>query len=242
MAGQSTDFNVKLEDFQAGRRYRGQLQVGLTGEASCYTVKRDMDITFLACTRTGTKAPPVDISAWEALGRGDNSALHTSYDGSGLRIHIVIWDEKHAQSLLPANMWMEDSVQISFDMDAEQAWVENQGGFNGHKRVYEYGVALGVEKPMTWRWLSGDSRLAPDVAEDRVQAQVVRSDGRTEYDILFPWTVLGLSEAPKSGTYAGVAMVVNDAERPGGARKISCLFGGIADEKDPSLYGKLYFR
>lgn len=252
--GQSADVSLPLLDLVQGKRYLGRLKVLVVGRSNIPTLSFAQDITVLACPKGLTDAPAVDFSAWTTSGEQTvklpqpapedcSATLQTTYNDRGLHVRIIVRDNVHRQTKTPKRMWEQDSVQLAFDMDAEKSWVVNQqGGFNGHVRVYEYGAALGENGTMSWRWISGDPDLPPDVVDKRVMVHVKRNGDRTIYKLFFPWQSLGLTSAPPAGSTIGFSLVVNDVDGPDGGRNNLNLFGGIADRKDPAAYGRLYLR
>ncbi|HEX2949465.1 MAG TPA: sugar-binding protein, partial [Armatimonadota bacterium] len=199
----------------------------------------DAPVICLDTTQTCKPFMPADCSA----------TIKTAYDDSGLQLQIRVRDNQHVQKQIPESMWKEDSIQLGFDSDADQEWRANDlgFGFNGH-RIFEYGIALGEQGPMVWRWLAYYPNLRANMTESRVQTNITREGDITLYTVNFPWATLGLSAKPKTGSSIGFSLVVNDADRdaapsvPSMTRHGLRLFKGIIESKDFTQYGRLWFR
>jgi hypothetical protein len=251
--GAVADTAVPLEGMTFGKRYRGHLRIAMPGPASTSPVLAPLDVTILPCTPAGKPSQAMDISAWgpvvpatssrDSIKPADCSAtLQASYDDTGLHLLVVVRDDEHVTGVSPVSLWMDDCIQVGFDMDADQPWQANAGGASGHFRVFEYGAALGKNGPMAFRWISHYKPLASRSMEPRVKANVTRVGDRTRYEVTFPWVTLGLTERPAAGTSVGFSLVINDRDAPRSQPQGLRLFGGIADSKDPRSFGRLWMR
>ncbi|NLX03912.1 MAG: hypothetical protein GXY33_02080 [Phycisphaerae bacterium] len=248
-------FGLPLSAIRFGRRYRGTLMLNVPTMPR-FEPKQALDLTCVPCrplTGAISELEAMDISEWgpftgsamepRAVAPEDCSAtLRAGYDAAGLRFLIEVRDNFHQQKMIPVEMWQEDSVQIALDLDADQPWRPNEGGFDGHKRIFEYGVALGPDGPMTWRWISHAEGLPGGAAEPRVQARITREGDRTVYDLTLPWPVLAMDGPPAAGSKIGLALVVNDVDQTPDDRSGLALFGGIVDRKDPTAFGTMWVR
>ncbi|HEX2949357.1 MAG TPA: carbohydrate binding domain-containing protein, partial [Armatimonadota bacterium] len=196
---------IPLASIQNGERLCGALWCETIPPSVARTTSQRINRYLLGCPQIAPEQlkwnalPDVDFSAYSpfvdgkervaALTTEDCSAtLKTCYDAVGLHLRVRVTDDQHVQAKDPMQMWMHDSLQLAFDIDAEKEWQPNfQGfGFNGH-RVFEYGIALSERGVMNWRWLAYDPMLSPNCVEQRIQASVTREGTVTLYDIVFPW-------------------------------------------------------
>jgi hypothetical protein len=247
----TSDCFLPLPPMEWAKRYRGSAVVTSVKTSPILRAQASLDLTvvpgFPMKDNAWDTLPEMDFSRWNspdtAVPENDCSArLQVGYDDKGLHLRIAVRDDTHVQNSGPREMWNEDSVQIAFDMEVDQPWRPNVGGYNGHFKIFEYGAALGRTGPMIWRWISYLASLPGDVPEPRVRADITRSGDRTVYILLFPWATLGLNEPPRPGSVIGFSLAVNDFDRPAIGRKTLNLFHGIVDKKDPAAYGKIWFR
>ncbi len=248
-------FFLPLAGLEPGKRYRGNLSLETWIKSSLIRTECPVDLTVVPCLPfTGWKRlPEMDFSKWSpfsaTLDEVDNippqdcsARMQAGYNDEGLQLRITVRDNDHQQKNGPKDMWEEDSVQLGFDMDADQPWRPNVGGYDGHFRMFEYGAALGKGGPMIWRWISYRDDLPGDMEEKRVRTQIVRKGDFTVYTLSFPWATLGLKQKPAPGSTIGFSAAVNDFDKSPSGRKGLTLFKGIVDKKDPAEYGKLWVR
>ncbi|MCP4615808.1 MAG: hypothetical protein GY844_05180, partial [Bradyrhizobium sp.] len=127
---------MPLAAMQPGRRYVGKVLVKDAGDAGRAPLETPVDLTLIPCGRLGGAAksisaqPAMDISAWapfdgpkmvrQAIAAADCSAtVRTGYDKSGLHFRIEVRDDSHFQPHPAKYIWRADSVQLSFDLDAD---------------------------------------------------------------------------------------------------------------------------
>ncbi|HEX2951024.1 MAG TPA: sugar-binding protein [Armatimonadota bacterium] len=262
----ATTLSIPLTALGANQRYQGTVTIATTDKK--IHASQPVAFTTLTCARAMAGGPDwSQIAALDfsndapvtcAVGTqksapfspSDCSAtVKTAYDDTGLYVQIRVRDNQHIQTQSPKLMWKEDSIQIGLDYDADREWRANDlaVGFNGH-RIFEYGVALGKQGPMVWRWIAYAPAVKANVAEPRVRTQITREGDVTLYTICFPWATLGASAKPKSGSAIGLALLVNDIDQeatrsmPSMTRHGLQLFKGIAESKDPTQYGWLYLQ
>ena len=190
--------------------------------------------------------PPLPASEWTSpkekrsllKAKDCRPELRIARDRNGIHVFAEITDDEFAQPYQQERMWLGDSLQLAFDVDASREWdANNQGfGFKGH-RCFEFTVGLTGSGVQTYCHYAYDPVLKPGMAED-VQASVTRKGNITTYKVFFPWKAVGLREAPRTGSRFGFAAAVNDLDS--GSRKALCLFRGIVESKDPVRYGSLY--
>ena len=164
--------------------------------------------------------------------------LRIARDRNGIHVFAEITDDEFAQPYQQERMWLGDSLQLAFDVDASKEWdANNQGfGFKGH-RCFEFTVGLTGSGVQTYCHYAYDPVLKPGMVEN-VKASVTRKGNVTTYKVFFPWKAVGLQETPRTGSRFGFAAAVNDLDS--GSRKALCLFQGIVESKDPVRYGSLY--
>ncbi|HEY9248581.1 MAG TPA: sugar-binding protein, partial [Rariglobus sp.] len=252
--GETRRLTVPLDGLVTGQRYRGKLAVDSRHDGRRDEIVRPLDLTLLAAAPLPRGAAPgwreipsVDFSDWDPFGgpvaREDCSATVQAAHGSdGLHLHVVVRDDEHLQAQTGEHIWSQDSIQIGLDPDHQKTWEANDlFGLKGH-RVFEYGVAWNGVQPMTWRWISYVPELPVGVPEPRIRLRVTREGDVTTYDILFPWSVMGLDRPLPAGSAVGLALSVADADSNRKGRRALRLFNGVSEGKDPEKYGPLWLR
>jgi len=260
-ANGSATVEVPLDDLPLDRRWMGKacVEARVNGQVEVSDAPLDLAIVPGGHFESGdepldwSNIPKITSAGWSTFGLGTDvkpitpedcsATLQLAYSPKGLHLRIDVRDDTHLQTRDPQQMWQQDSLQIGLDVDADKPWRANLNndlvGLNGH-RVFEYGVALRDDKPMTARWREDIVKLAPDAPP--VSAKVTRQEDHTIYDVLFPWSSLGLTEAPASGSSIGFDLVVNDTDAPPSKRHGLEMFGGINASKDPEKFGRLLLR
>jgi len=258
--GETRRLTLPLDGLVTGQRYRGKLAVDSRHEGRRDEITRSLDLTVLAAAPVARGAIPdwekisaMDFSNWDQFGgpiaREDCSATVQSAHGvEGLYLHVVVRDDEHLQTQTGEHIWSHDSIQIGFDPDYQKTWEANDlFGLKGH-RVFEYGVAGASDKsatvlrPLTWRWISYTEALPVGVPEPRIRLKVTREGNVTIYDILFPWSVMGLDRPLPAGSAVGIALALADADTNKKSRRAIRLFNGVAEGKDPEKFGPLWLR
>ncbi|XHR30976.1 MAG: sugar-binding protein [Chthoniobacteraceae bacterium] len=252
--GSGAKLTTPLEDFVLGKRYRGTFAVESRENGRRDRMEQPLDLTVVAAQPVTKQAtpdwnaiPPVDFSDWDPFGGLSEKAncsatFQAAHDTRALYLRICVRDDSHLQTSSPEKLWSQDSIQLGFDVDTEKTWEANDlFALKGH-RVFEYGVAWNGKETMNWRWISYLPELPVGQSESRLNVQVHRQDDITEYIITFPWDILGLKEAPKSGSAIGIALAVTDVDPGKKDRRGLRLFGGITDGKAPEKFGKLWLR
>lgn len=263
-AGARAALRIPLPDLAPGVEIKGSIEINGNAGGKELATAIPYAVTLLPCRavaagdRELAGEPEFASAAWapfggrngqfddaSSLAPADCSAtLRLGYSAGGLVLGVRVTDDEHLMSKAPEQMFLEDCLQIAFDVDADRPWQENNlgFGFNGH-RVFEYGVALSSTDGTcrSWRWTAYDPVLKANDPQTGVVAKAARDRGQTCYTILFPWRSLGLAEAPPAGSSFGFALLVNDkdAARP---RHGLALFNGIVTGKDPKDFGRIWFR
>ena len=252
--GETRRLSLPLEGLSLGKRYRGKLAVDSRHEGRRDEISLPLDFTLLtaAPVRRGvapdwTQIPAVDFSAWDPFGgpiapEDCSATVQAAHGLDGLHLRVVVRDEEHLQTRSGEDIWSQDAIQIGLDPDHQKTWEANDlFGLKGH-RIFEYGVAWNGKQPMTWRWVSYVPELPVGVAEPRIRLQVKRAGDLTTYDMVFPWSVMGLDRPMSAGSALGISISLADADTGKPGRRALRLFGGIAEGKDPEKYGPLWLR
>jgi hypothetical protein len=125
--------------------------------------------------------------------------------------------EKEDKDFLPPdkteyNMWMNDSIQVYFDQrkDAEPGLAT----YGDDDSVYQIGLLRGtpvayLEQGPEGRYL-GPANTVKGVDKD-VKVNIRRHDGKTLYEIFFPWKTLK-SVKPSTGVTFGFSLFVHDLD------------------------------
>lgn len=258
--GEQRRLAIPLTGLATGKRYRGQLTIDSRHQGRRDEIKEPLDLTLLTATSVArgttpdwTSIKPVDFSQWDPFGgpiaaEDCSATLQAAHGPDGLHLRVVVTDDEHLQTHTGEDIWSHDAIQIGLDPDYQKTWEANDlFGLKGH-RVFEYGVAgasddqATVLRPMTWRWISYLDSLPVAQPERNIRLKVTREGNLTTYDILFPWTVMGLERAPGPGTAIGIALSLADADTGKKGRRALRLFNGVAEGKDPEKYGPLWLR
>lgn len=254
-ARQSVKQTLALPDIEMGKRYQGKVTL-TTNMPIPWQVSQPVDVTYAQCsviTRSPTEKiwqqiQPIDISAWspwpDPIQPTDCAASYRMLAApDGLYIQVSVQDDEHVASPLGDAMWMEDSIQIAFDVDATEPWQPNNvgNGLNGH-RVTEFGLALpDTGEPVAWCWRAYVPGLRQGLNESLMQQTRITRDPMTRqtlYTTCFNWAILGLKQCPSPGKQIGFSLVVNDKDTKT-PRHALRFFNGILDGKDATQYGKM---
>jgi hypothetical protein len=256
---------LNVPDFENGARMKGRVAVDLPG-AIPFRAEKNFDKSFLNTSILDENAngevdwsrvEAIDISQWgprldrlgmlnpslKEIAASDCSArIKTAIGMKSFHFNAEVRDDVHLQTQPPAKMWMEDSIQLGFDVDADKEWqFNNIGGglFNGH-RIVGYGIALPSAggSPMVWRQRADCPGFAVGCPEPAILVKVSRIGDITKYDVRIPWSALGLKEAPKIGSQLGFSLVINDADK-GNDRHELQFGGGTADGGTPENFALL---
>ncbi len=259
-AGKPKEFFFPLSEKEVlpGKWFRGEAVVSYPVNGRLHPLKKDFSFLIQPCHEVRkndfTGIPWLSTNDWLRFGElaGEipdpykpeecSGKLRTAWNAKGLFIHLDVRDDHHIQNRNAGDLWMDDSIQLAFDVDAGKPWTINNmvQSFNGH-RIFEYGFGLGKDgRSLAFRWRAHGGNLAPGIPEG-VDAKITRANGVTHYRIFFPWRTLGLSRAPERGSAIGFAAAINDRD-PVGKRHGLRLFGGITNSKDPKEYGTLLIR
>lgn len=180
---------------------------------------------------------PIDINRPDQVKNIVNWGGETDLSGKGylkwnpayLYLGIEVQDDVHYQKGTGGDMWQGDSVQFAIDTGRADGV--------GSAENNEFGVALGEQGPMVWRWLSTGGR--PTGALTTVQAAVYRSGNLTSYELAIPWSeLLPEGSVANTGDTFGFSILINESD--GGARRGWLEYlSGIGGSKNTQLFGDL---
>ncbi|MGF6822276.1 hypothetical protein M2317_001180 [Microbacterium sp. ZKA21] len=155
----------------------------------------------------GTQPDAVDLDAGFAL----------SWSPEGLRIRVDVVDDEHVAAATIDRLWSGDCVQF--------AVAAGSPGSAPASRV-EFGAYLGADGPGVYRYTS------PVGADAAVTATIERDGTTTRYDLLAPWSELGID--PADGAFS-FSLLVGDNDA--GVRQGFYEWGsGIGASKNAAMF------
>lgn len=156
---------------------------------------------------------------------------YLKWDRSHLYFGMEVKDNIHHQKGTGGDMWQGDSIQFSVDTGR----VNGMGSAENN----EFGIALGEQGPMVWRWLSANGKPTGEMTT--VQAVVNRSDIATTYELAIPWSeLLPEGQSPQDKDIFGFSMLIN--ENDGTTRRGWLEYmSGIGSSKNTQLFEDLIF-
>lgn len=191
------------------------------------------------------------VEEWPECGRfaiGDGVASSHGLTGENDRPSGVIrlaWDEdflyyavdvndKTCRTVaLPADMWQGDSLQCGIAADPQFMIRPNNDGLQ-ETAYNEFGTDLRDGGSRSWTWASMNRNAMPcNRPVPGIRLDHCRDRTWTFYRAAVPWETLNIR--PGEGVPLRLSILVNDSD--GGVRHWMEWFGGIADGKDPGLYG-----
>jgi hypothetical protein len=194
--------------------------------------------------RKGPFSNRAEISGVGADGKKDVAGIAIFYSPEALHLKISVDDAVHSQDNAIDSLWRGDSLQIAFDTAPGYAYEYDEAIMQTRKKVSDIVVALGADGPEYYRNRTYSERFLPLGRIDGGKfagSTIVRSNGRTVYDLSIPWKEMGLSASEiEPGMRLGFSLLVNDHDAKGTQRAYYSLFGGIADESGHNSYG--YFN
>ncbi|MGG1513868.1 S-layer homology domain-containing protein [Paenibacillus oryzisoli] len=151
------------------------------------------------------------------------------WDRSYLYFGMEVQDDIHVQQGTGGDMWQGDSVQFAIDTGRADG--------AGSAENNEFGIALGAQGPIVWRWLAANGKAVGEMTS--VQAAVYRSETATTYELALPWSeILPEGSAPSEGDVLGFSMLMN--ENDGTTRRGWLEYmSGIGSSKNTQLYEDL---
>jgi hypothetical protein len=147
-----------------------------------------------------------------------------NYDDKALYFKITVQDDFHWQQGHLGELWKGDSLQVAFKMKEEDV------------TPLEFAVALDNEgKQVSWVSsvpASSDVTMGPLPAD--APFSVTRTGAITRYQMVLPWSHLGLTGIPKD--VFRFSFLVNDNDKEGGRKQWIELSPGIGKNKNAQLF------
>lgn len=173
------------------------------------------------------------VNLFDAQGRSDQAWRGAedlsargglSYDDRGLKVRLVVTDDRHAQAERAVTLWRGDSVQLAMRLASPGATPLE--------------LTLGVSdsgEPVGWiqNTPEGGTLPAGGIDPALLPFKVERSGNLTTYTLTIPWTALGRKSVPADGFRFNFLVNDNDGD---GRRQWIELAPGIGKQKDTSLF------
>lgn len=170
--------------------------------------------------------PLTEYRTWK--GPADLSAgIHLEKGKNGLRIKLVVEDDKHVQPYTGANVYNGDNVQLALQLP-------DQTG------MWEIGLThLASGKPEVFVWVAPTGFQAKKTAE-AIKLKTVRKGTETVYDAVIPYSAIGLTDRiMNSGFRFNVLINENDGE---GRDGWLFLAPGLGTDKNPARFPNIVFE
>ena len=118
-----------------------------------------------------------------------SGSFSTAWDSNFFYLSAVVYDDVFYQPYDNKNIWIGDAFQFALSKTRHIHISQDPaaGSFGGDN--YEYGLALGPQGPVAWRWISGDRKVPTGKAE-KVKLAVVKEKGSVTYEAAIPWSEL----------------------------------------------------
>lgn len=176
-------------------------------------------------------------------GRADLSAdVRCTWDSKALYLAVEVTDDAFVQEYAGFNTWKGDCLQVGIDTEpsAGKELTGNLLADTGSRTNVEIDLALTPSGPQVYRTLSPDATRLPVRLLTAAEAQlsVTRTEHGLRYEAALPWKSLGRAAGPPAAGRLGFALAVNDMDDPKQLDpKALGLFGGVAGDKNPALFG-----
>lgn len=175
----------------------------------------------------------VEKSVWK--GKGDLSArVYTLWDENYLYAGVEVEDDIFAYPHTGKDLWANDALQIAFDPRNDAQGKDYYG-----QDDYEYGFSLTTNGPAVFRWLGGGGE--PGAAQ-AVKFAVKRENGKTVYEIAWPWSALKpFNPASRRDMGFNLTVMDNDGDKAFnmGFHQHLQITEGICNGKQPGLFRDL---
>ena len=172
------------------------------------------DLTPAPFEPEGTTTPPT--------AEDQSARAWLTWDDDALFFAADVVDDVHDQPATGADIWQGDSVQFTV-----------AGGAPGAASVWhEFGVALTLEGPQLYRWLSV-GQGAGTVPGAQVAVSRDEDTHHTVYEVSVPWSAL--AGVDRDAALLSSAIIVNEADGDGRDGYLA-WGGGIAAEKDSAQF------
>jgi len=166
--------------------------------------------------------------------------LHLGWTAQGLELLLTCHDRWLVPPASADSLWQGDSLQLGFSVDPAEMVRPNNDGIQ-ETSYAEFGIMPGENgqcQSMVW---ASTNRTLMELGKPLpgLRATWTRQGEITTYRIELPWSALNVKN-PRSGLRFKFSLLVNDCDqkvdkRP--QRHWLEWYGGIADGKNPALYG-----
>jgi len=168
--------------------------------------------------------------------------IELSHSSRGFHVRARIDDPVHSQQYKPDSMWMGDSLQLAFDTAPSYAYEYDEAIMQTKKKVSDICIGLTPDGLRAFRHHTYSEKFLPTGEIPAVRfgdSRIRRQDGATVYDLLIPWSEMGLGDSERP-TEIGFSLLVNDRDKETcKQRAYYGLFGGIADGSSYRNYGRI---
>ena len=176
-------------------------------------------------------------------GRADLAAkVRCTWDARALYLAVDVTDDVFVQDYTGFNTWKGDCLQVGLDTEpgGGKELTGNLLADTASRTNVELDLALTSSGPQVYRTLSPDAARLPVrlLTGSEAQLAVKRVEGGLRYEAALPWQSVGRASGPPPGGRLGFALAVNDMDDPRQLDpKALGLFGGVAGDKNPALFG-----
>lgn len=166
---------------------------------------------------------------------------YCAHNRRGLVFAAEVADDRHHQPIdegTADTMWRSDGIQIAFDVAGDARPVSNVPQYDGVDDV-EIGLALSPRGPLAYAWVNPRGTTGVLTLDEY---RIVRDEQAkaTRYEVVIPWSVLGLARPPV-GQWLGMNVLVNDDDGDGRRGWLEWA-PGIGHGKDPSQFPKVLMQ
>ncbi|THF83257.1 S-layer homology domain-containing protein [Cohnella fermenti] len=236
----------------AFNEYKVDLEVTETSDGRSIFHDEALPLDFDLIQKAGTLAVDGDLADWQdaypvhlrrkdqnATGYQDSASLeataYAKWADDGLYVAVDVRDDVHKQSENAANMWKNDSVQISLDP------LNNREAPYGADDV-EWAFALADDGTLLVNVFNSTAPNPNGDMSGLVPFAAVRDEaaGRTLYEFKLP-TVYIRDLQPATGGKLGFNVAINDADYQNGRDNFIQWTPGTADAKNTSFYDAFVF-
>jgi len=160
--------------------------------------------------------------------------IRLAYDGEYLYFAV---DEKDAvfKTADASSLWNGDSLQIGVSVPQKFMIHPNNDGIQ-ETAYAEFGVKADGAQPDSWVWASMNrNNMELNAPIPGLVSRSNYADGVIRYRFAIPWKTLNVK--PSAGMPLGIGILFNDRDAAKDRHWLE-WYGGIADGKDPSRYGR----
>ena len=166
--------------------------------------------------------------------------LYLGWTKDYLLIRVAVNDKVHLASDTLEGLWSADSLQIGFAISRDEMVHPNNDGIQ-ETSYTELGILPAADgKAVSRLWASSNRQLAElNEPVPAFEGKWTREDQVTVYSLNLPWSALNVKN-PRADLPVKFSLLINDCDAIVDRRKQRHWlewYGGIADGKDPALYG-----